>query len=35
VSGLRDGRVVSSCLFDPDDEAAAFVYAEERVRLSE
>jgi limonene-1,2-epoxide hydrolase len=35
VSGLRDGRVVSSCLFDLEDENAAFAYAEERARLSE
>ena len=34
VSAVRDGRFVSSCLFDPDDEDAAFAYAEERMRAS-
>lgn len=32
VLEFRDGRLASICEFDPDDEAAAFAYAEERVR---
>ncbi len=32
VHEIRDGRFVSACLFDLDDEEAAFAYAEERVR---
>ena len=28
---VRDGRFESSCVFDPEDEEAAFAYAEERV----
>ena len=32
VCGLRDGRTISACLFDPEDEAAAFAYAEECMR---
>jgi class 3 adenylate cyclase/ketosteroid isomerase-like protein len=31
---LRDGRFVSLCEFDLDDEAAAFAYAEERMRTT-
>ncbi len=34
VMGLRDGRIASMCEFDPDDEEAAFAYAEERVRAT-
>jgi hypothetical protein len=34
VAVLRDGRFVSVCLFETDDEDAAFAYADERVRLS-
>lgn len=32
VTEVRDGRLMSACLFEPDDEAAASAYAEERVR---
>jgi hypothetical protein len=35
VSALRDGRLVSACMFDPEDEAAAFAYANERIRAAE
>jgi class 3 adenylate cyclase/ketosteroid isomerase-like protein len=35
VAVLRDGKVASVCLFEADDEDAAFAYAEERVRLEE
>lgn len=31
VGQVSDGTIVSSCLFDVEDEAAAFAYAEERV----
>ena len=31
----RDGRVASACMFELDDEEAAFAYAEEQVRLTE
>lgn len=34
VSEISEGVFVSSCLFDVDDEAAAFAYAEERVRAA-
>ena len=34
VSAVREGRFVSSCLFDPEDEEAAFAYAEERMRAT-
>jgi ketosteroid isomerase-like protein len=34
VSEIRDGRLVSMCQFELDDEEAAFAYAEERVRKS-
>jgi hypothetical protein len=33
--GLRDGRLASLCQFEPDDEEAAFAYAEERIRTTE
>ena len=32
VAVFRDGKIASVCLFDADDEAAAFVYAEEQAR---
>ncbi|MDT5076165.1 MAG: hypothetical protein QOJ80_802, partial [Mycobacterium sp.] len=32
VAEYRDARVTSLCTFEPDDEAAAFEYAEERLR---
>ncbi|MFI5506969.1 nuclear transport factor 2 family protein [Mycobacterium sp. NPDC051804] len=32
VSEWHDGRCTHLCLFEPDEEAAAFAYAEERVR---
>jgi ketosteroid isomerase-like protein len=32
VTEFRDGRVSSMCEFEPEDEDAAFAYAEERVR---
>ncbi|AGB22983.1 putative ATPase [Mycobacterium sp. JS623] len=32
VSEIRNGRLVSACQFDVEDEEAAFAYAEERVR---
>ncbi len=34
VNEIRDGRIESACLFDFDDEDAAFAYAEERVRAT-
>ena len=34
VNEIRDGRIDSACLFDLDDEEAAFAYAEERVRAT-
>lgn len=34
ASELRDGRLASSCLFELDDEDAAFAYAEERMRAA-
>ena len=34
VSAVREGRFVSSCFFDPEDEEAAFAYAEERMRAT-
>ena len=34
VSAVRDGRFESSCLFDPEDEEAAFAYAEERMQAT-
>ena len=34
VSAVRDGRFVSSCVFDVEDEDAAFAYAEERMRAT-
>ncbi|MFV9636443.1 AAA family ATPase [Mycobacterium neumannii] len=35
VGEFRDGRATHMCEFDVDDEAAAFAYAEERVRRAE
>ena len=35
VAVLRDGKIASVCLFESEDEATAFAYAEERVRLAE
>jgi hypothetical protein len=35
VTGLRDGRGMSACLFDPDDEESAFAFAEERMRVTD
>jgi ketosteroid isomerase-like protein len=35
VGEIRDGRVTSACQFEIDDEAAAFAYAEQRVRDAE
>jgi class 3 adenylate cyclase/ketosteroid isomerase-like protein/tetratricopeptide (TPR) repeat protein len=34
VSGHRNGRIASMCLFELEDEEAAFAYCEERVRAS-
>ena len=34
VGELRNGQLASICVFDVDDEEAAFAYAEERVRAS-
>jgi ketosteroid isomerase-like protein len=34
VAEIRDGRVALACQFDLEDEAAAFAYAEERVRAA-
>jgi hypothetical protein len=34
VGEVRDGRMASLCQFEPEDEAAAFAYAEERTRES-
>ena len=34
VVEIRDGRVASACMFEPDDEEAAFAYAQERVRAA-
>ncbi|MBE1546487.1 class 3 adenylate cyclase [Mycobacterium sp. OAS707] len=34
VTEIRDGRLVSLCRFELEDEAAAFAYAEERVRAT-
>jgi class 3 adenylate cyclase/ketosteroid isomerase-like protein len=34
VFEFRDGKIASMCEFDPDDEDAAFAYAEERVRAT-
>ena len=34
VSAVRDGRFESSCVFDVEDEDAAFAYAEERMRAT-
>ncbi|ORB68822.1 nuclear transport factor 2 family protein [Mycolicibacterium tusciae] len=34
ASEVVNGRVTSICMFEPDHEAAAFAYAEERVRAS-
>jgi hypothetical protein len=34
VAEIRDGRLVSMCGFELDDEEAAFAYAEERVRAA-
>ena len=34
VSEIRDGRLEAVCLFELDDEEAAFAYAEERVRAT-
>jgi ketosteroid isomerase-like protein len=34
VVEFRDGRMASTCLFEADEEEAAFAYAEERVRAS-
>ncbi len=35
VAGVLDGRLDWACQFDLDDEAAAFAYAEQRVRAAE
>jgi hypothetical protein len=35
VSSVRDGRLGSACMFDPEDEAAAFAYAEELIRATD
>ena len=35
VTEIRDGRIVSMCEFELDDEEAAFAYAEERMRATE
>jgi hypothetical protein len=35
VSSVRDGRLGSACMFDPEDEAAAFDYAEELIRATD
>ena len=35
VFEVHDGRCTGLCQFEPDDEEAAFAYAEERVRLAE
>ncbi len=35
VFEARDGRCTGLCEFELNDEAAAFAYAEERVRLAE
>ncbi len=35
ISEFQDGRATASCQFDPEDEDAAFAYAEERVRQAE
>ena len=34
VGEVRDSRLASVCDFDLDDEAAAFAYAEERMRAT-
>ena len=34
VNEIRNGRIESACLFDVDDEEAAFAYAEERVQAT-
>ena len=34
VGAVRDGRFESSCVFDPEDEEAAFAYAEERMQAT-
>ncbi|UUO00526.1 hypothetical protein M4D79_16360 [Mycolicibacterium novocastrense] len=34
VFEVRDGRMASMCIFEPDDEDAAFAYAEELVRTA-
>src|SRR5262249_53463179 len=34
VGEIRDGRILSMCAFEPDDEEAAFALAEERMRAT-